>query len=149
MYVYLMQHGEALSEEHAPGRPLSLTGIEQVKAVALSAYRAEIRIPVIYHSGRLRARRSAELLSDEVGGEVVAREGLEPKDDVETVAEWLQNQSEDLALVGHLPFLDRLAGRLVNGDPGKSVVNFRFGVLVRLIRNDSGWKVDWIARPSP
>lgn len=147
MYVYLMQHGEALSEENAPGRPLSLTGIEQVKAVALIAYRAQIRIPVLYHSGRLRARRSAELLSDEVGGEVVAREGLEPKDDVNAVAEWLQGQQEDLAIVGHLPFLDRLVGLLVTGDPGRGVVSFRNGVLVRLLRGESGWRVDWIARP--
>lgn len=147
MYVYLMQHGEALSEENAPGRPLSLTGIEQVKATALFAYRAQIRIPTLYHSGRLRAKRSAELLSDEVGGEVVAREGLEPKDDVTAVAEWLQSQEEDLALVGHLPFLDRLAGRLVTGDETRSVVHFRNGVLVRLIGVENGWRVDWMTRP--
>lgn len=147
MYVYLMQHGEALSEEHAPGRPLSLTGIEQVKATALFAYRSEIRIPTLYHSGRLRARRSAELLSDEVGGEVIAREGLEPQDDVAAVAEWLQGQQEDLALVGHLPFLDRLAALLVTGDPGRGVVHFRNGVLVRLLRVENGWRVDWMARP--
>ncbi len=147
MYVYLMQHGEALSEENAPGRPLSLTGIEQAKATALFAYRAEIRIPTIYHSGKLRARRSAELLSDEVGGEVVAREGLEPKDDVAAVADWLQGQEEDLALVGHLPFLDRLVGLLVTGDPARSVVSFRNGVLVRLLRVEDGWRVDWMARP--
>lgn len=147
MYVYLMQHGEALSEENAPGRPLSLTGIEQVKAVALIAYRAQIRIPVLYHSGRLRARRSAELLSDEVGGEVVAREGLEPKDDVYAVAEWLQGEQEDLAVVGHLPFLDRLVGLLVTGDAERGVVSFRNGVLVRLLRVETGWRVDWMARP--
>ncbi|MBX3170415.1 MAG: phosphohistidine phosphatase SixA [Candidatus Eremiobacteraeota bacterium] len=147
MYVYLMQHGEALSEENAPGRPLSLTGIEQVKATALFAYRAQIRIPTLYHSGKLRARRSAELLSDEVGGEVIARAGLLPKDDVTAVAEWLQSQEEDLALVGHLPFLDRLAGLLLSGDPDKSLVHFRFGVLVRLLRGENGWKVDWMVRP--
>lgn len=147
MHVYLMQHGEALSEENAPGRPLSLTGIEQIKAVALVAYRAQIHIPVLYHSGKLRARRSAELLSHEVGGEVVAREGLEPKDDVGPVAEWLRGESDDLALVGHLPFLDRLAGLLLTGDAAKSLVHFKNGALVRLLRGETGWKVDWMARP--
>ncbi len=147
MHVYLMQHGEALSEENAPGRPLSLTGIEQIKAVSLVAYRAQIRIPVIYHSGKLRARRSAELLSEEVGGDVIAREGLDPKDEVAPVAEWLKSESDDLALVGHLPFLDRLAGLLLTGDAGKSVVHFKNGALVRLLRSDNGWKVDWMARP--
>lgn len=148
MYVYLMQHGEALSEENAPGRPLSLTGIEQIKSTALFAYRSGIRIPTLYHSGKLRARRSAELLSDEVGGEVVAREGLEPKDEVAPVAEWLQSHEDDLALVGHLPFMDRLAALLVTGDADQSVVHFRFGVLVRLLRVESGWRVDWMARPA-
>lgn len=147
MHLYLMQHGEALSEENAPGRPLSLTGIEQVKAVARRAYDAEVRIPVLYHSGKLRAERSAEILAAEVGGEAIAREGLLPGDDVAAVAEWLQNEQEDLALVGHLPFLDRLVGLLVAGSTERSIVAFRNGALVRLLRDAKGWRVDWIVKP--
>lgn len=147
MHLYLMQHGEALSEENAPGRPLSLTGIEQVKAVSRKAYDAEIRIETVYHSGKLRAQRSAELLADEVYGEAVAREGLGPNDDVAAVAEWLQGEQQDTALVGHLPFLDRLVGLLVTGSLDRSIVAFRNGALVRLVRDAKGWRVDWIVKP--
>ena len=82
-----------------------------------------------------------------MGGDVIAREGLDPKDEVAPVAEWLKSESDDLALVGHLPFLDRLAGLLLTGDAGKSVVHFKNGALVRLLRGDNGWKIDWMARP--
>jgi len=147
VFVYLMQHGEALAEEDAPGRPLSLNGKQQVKSVARQAYQADVRLAAIYHSDKRRSRQSAEILGHELGLEVSERAGLGPKDEVAPVAEWLEGESEDLALVGHLPFLDRLTGLLVVGDAAKSVVAFRFGVLVRLQRGASGWKVDWILRP--
>lgn len=147
MFLYLMQHGEALAEEHAPSRPLSLNGKQQVRSVARQAYRAEVGLRAIYHSDKLRSRQSAEILGHELGLEVQERAGLAPKDEVAPVAEWLNGESEDLALIGHLPFLDRLTGLLVVGDATKSLVAFRFGVMVRLQKGASSWKIDWILRP--
>jgi phosphohistidine phosphatase len=147
MFLYLMQHGEALAEEHAPGRPLSLNGKQQVKDVARKVSHAGVEAMAIYHSDKLRARQSAEILGAELGLDVCQRPGLGPKDDVDAVTDWLQDQNEDLALIGHLPFLDRLTSRLVVGDASKSLVTFRFGWVVRLQRGPAGWKVDWMVRP--
>lgn len=142
-----MQHGEALAEEAAPGRPLSLTGRDQVRSVGRQAAHAEVKLESIHHSEKLRARQSAEILSDELAVETFERAGLGPQDDVNAVAEWIEGQGSDVALVGHLPFLDRLTSRLVLGQPTPGVVAFQFGALVRLVRGEKGWKVDWILRP--
>jgi len=147
MHLYLMQHGEALAEQAAPGRPLSLTGKQQVLSVSRQASRAGIELTALYHSDKLRARQTAEILGDELALDSSEREGLGPKDDVRTVAEWLQNESTDLALVSHLPFLDRLASLLVVGDPTRGIVTFRFGVMVALERGESSWRIDRVFVP--
>ncbi|MCK4450112.1 MAG: hypothetical protein KAX26_05930 [Anaerolineae bacterium] len=40
-------------------------------------------------------------------------------------------------LVGHLPFLDRLASLLVTGDADHSIVRFQMGGIVCLVREVS------------
>jgi phosphohistidine phosphatase len=69
------------------------------------------------HSGRLRAEQTARLLVSEMAAEasVEPRPGLAPHDPVGPTAQWLRGVTEHqaLALVGHLPFFDRLASLLV------------------------------------
>ncbi len=52
-----------------------------------------------------------------------------------------------MAIVGHLPFLDRFASLLVVGDPGAGVVAFRNGGLVKLVPAGPGFAVAWAVTP--
>jgi phosphohistidine phosphatase len=54
-----------------------------------------------------------------------------------------------LALVGHLPFLDRLASLLVAGDEDAQVVRFRMGGLVELEpkQDRDGFAIAWAMLP--
>jgi len=94
-----------------------------------------VRVGHCVHSGKLRAEQTAELLISESGAEasVEARPGLAPNDPAAPTAQWLGGVTEHqaLALVGHLPFLDRLASLLV-ADEDAQVVRFRMGGLVKL-----------------
>jgi hypothetical protein len=79
-----------------------------------------------------RARGAAgNLQLDEtiVMGMVEARPGLAPNDPVVPVAQWLRAETEhqSLALVGHMPFLGRLASLLVAGHEQAQVVGFQMG----------------------
>lgn len=47
-------------------------------------------------------------------------------------------------LMGHLPFMDRLAGLLVTGDPDCSVVRFRMGGIVYKEGEGNDWAVKWV-----
>jgi phosphohistidine phosphatase len=154
MDVYLMQHGEAWPEQANPDRPLTDAGRATVERVARRAAGPGLRPDGIRHSGIPRARQSAEILATQLGAEGQVREepGLRPQDPVAPVAERLLRQAgEDtaVALVGHLPFLERLASRLPAGDEAAEVLAFRVGGLVKLVpkRQPAGFAVAWVLAP--
>jgi phosphohistidine phosphatase len=152
MDLYLMQHGEALSAEQDPERPLTDTGRASVDLVATKAGAAGVRVPRCFHSGKLRAEQTARILMDEIGprGDVEPRAGLGPNDPVAETADWLRDLDADgpVAVVGHLPFLERLVSLLVVGDEDARTVRFHNGGLVRLVSDaDGSFSVDWVLTP--
>ena len=158
MDVYLVQHGEALSEEQDPQRPLSDTGRATVAKVAnyLAARAAHMIDPPISelrHSGKLRARETAEILGRGLCPQVrpTAVEGMQPKDDPGRVHAELESRRDErtaLMLVGHLPHLARLTGLLLTGDAGKSPVRFVNAAVLRLGFRGGSWAVDWYVTPT-
>jgi phosphohistidine phosphatase len=51
-------------------------------------------------------------------------------------------------IVGHLPFLEKLASFLICGDERAKVVIFRYSAIVCLEKKESGrWAVDRIIKP--
>jgi phosphohistidine phosphatase len=153
MDVYLMQHGEATTEAENPDRPLTEAGRAAVQRVSARAGAVGVHVGVCVHSGKLRAEQTAQLLMEHVGdrADVSARQGLGPKDDVAPTAQWLRTTTEQdaIAVIGHLPFLDRLASLLVAGDEEAHVVRFQMGALVRLEPDDEGegFAVGWVLPP--
>jgi phosphohistidine phosphatase len=154
MDVYLMQHGEAWPEQANPERPLTDAGRATVERVARRAAGLGLRPDEIRHSGILRARQSAEILATQLGAAGRLREepGLRPQDPVAPVAERLLGRATEevaVALVGHLPFLERLASRLVAGDEAAEVLAFRMGGLVKLVpkQRRAGFAVAWVLAP--
>ena len=148
MKVYLMQHGEARAEAEDPQRPLTGRGEDEVRRVSKVAKRLNLRPSKILHSGKLRAEQTAEILVEGLGispSPLQSAQGLNPNDDVRPWAERIGSQNEDLMLVGHLPFLAKLASYLLGGREDGNLVRFQNGAIVSLERNeDRGWAVRWI-----
>lgn len=149
MTLYLMQHGEAMSKAENPERPLTEGGRKDVNQVAALLARAGIKIARIRHSGKRRAEETAKLFADHLQAReiVVAVSGINPNDDVKPVAEALQNETQAVMLVGHLPFLSRLAGYLLTGDPEQMPVQFQMGGVVCLEHQEGKWAVAWMVVP--
>jgi phosphohistidine phosphatase len=152
MDIYLMQHGEAAAEADDPARPLTDAGRAAVSRVAARAQAAGVSIDRFWHSGKLRAEQTAQILAAALGAAPTeARDGLAPNDPVAPIAEWLRDQTDvdSLALVGHLPFLDRLAALLVADDQDAQVIAFQNAGLVALVpKSDrSGFAVGWVLSP--
>ncbi|MHC4419088.1 MAG: phosphohistidine phosphatase SixA [Planctomycetota bacterium] len=149
MELYLVRHGQAAAKVDEPGRPLTEPGAEVVEQVAVFAARTGIRVDEIRHSEKLRARQTAEILAESLqpprGVNAVA--GLNPEDDVHAMAETLEGEDGCLMLVGHLPFLGRLTGLLVAGDTATPIVRFRTACIVRLVREQGSWSIDWVVTP--
>jgi len=151
MRLYLVQHGEAKSETEDAERPLTLRGTEDVKRVAGMLRKLQIKLPKIVHSGKLRAKQTADILAQGLNISlplVQVSPVLNPNDDVRPWAERIQKEIDDLMLVGHLPFLDKLASTLLCGNENAKLVLFRYGAIVCLEqKEDKGWAVRWVLTP--
>lgn len=147
MGIYLVRHGEAESEDVDPDRHLTERGADEVRRIATQGVEElGVRPARIFHSGKTRARQTAEIWADLVGVTPEEADALAPNDDPETWAERLQGETDDLMLVGHLPHLERLVGLLVAGDADAAEAGFPAGGLVSLERTGDGWAVT-VARP--
>jgi len=151
MRLYLVQHGEAKSETEDAERPLTLRGTEDVKRVAGMLRKLQIKLPKIVHSGKLRAKQTADILAQGLNISlplVQVSPVLNPNDDVRPWAERIQKEIDDLMLVGHFPFLDKLASTLLCGNENAKLVLFRYGAIVCLEqKEDKGWAVRWVLTP--
>ena len=152
MEVYLVQHAKSRSKEEDPERPLSDEGFKEVEKVAAFAGRIPgVALRKIIHSGKLRARQTAEVMAASLhpaeGLEEV--DGLDPLADPSIWAERMNDGEGNIMLVGHLPHLENLAGVLLCGETGKKPIKFQNAGIIRMVRNpDSEWLIDWIIVPS-
>ncbi len=150
MKLYLIQHGEAKPESEDPERSLTARGEREVVAVSKMAAGLQIRLSKIYHSGKLRAKQTAEIIANalKISDLVRPAQGLNPNDDIHPWAEQISEENEDLMLVGHLPFLEKLTSFLLRGDENARLVLFRYGAIVCLDqKEDKRWAVRWILTP--
>jgi phosphohistidine phosphatase len=149
MKVYLVRHGEAVSSGVDPKRPLSEQGLADVRKIASFIKPLKISVEHIWHSGKLRAAQTAEIMTSVViGKDYSAHESLGPNDDVKIIAEELEADDMDLMIVGHLPFLAYLASLLVAGKETANVAAFDAGSIACLNRSDPGrWQIEWMIAP--
>lgn len=147
--LYLMQHGAALSKEEDPERPLSEGGIADVQNLARLLRAAGIEFDDVFHSGKLRARQTAEILADTIPPERGPEElrGLGATDPAAPMAEEIAGWTRRVALVSHMPLVARLTGALVADDEEQAPAAFTAGTMVALGAGDRGWQIQWLLRP--
>jgi phosphohistidine phosphatase len=147
MKLYLVQHGNQVSEDVDPNEPLSDKGRADCEKVAQFAAKEGVKLSALYHSVKLRAKQTGEIYAKHLlaGGEPEEKKGLKPMDDV---AVWEDQLQDGLMLVGHLPFMEKFSALLVNGDENKKVVSFQQGGLVCLVQDEDGnWSVQFAITP--
>ncbi len=152
MHIYLVQHGAAVPKDENEERPLSDQGRDDVNKVASFLARSGVSVPRVIHSGKLRAMETALLLSGVIGpGNMVeeAETGLAPDDSTDVFFAAIEEWTDDAIIVGHLPFVAKLASRLVTGNEEETVIHFKPGSVACLERgeNGGGWTVSWFVRP--
>jgi phosphohistidine phosphatase len=149
MALYLVQHGKSLSKDQDPEQGLSEEGIKIVEKIAETAEGHNLKIGLIEHSVKARAKQTAEIFASKLNPEngVQERVGIKPMDDVEAVAGQIIN-SDNLMLVGHLPFMERLTSHLITGSLDPPVLKFQNGGIVCLDKSaDEKWIIKWTIMP--
>ena len=109
MKLYLVQHGEAVSKEDNPDRPLSEKGRADVERMASFLARSA-RVARVIHSGKARARETALQLSQVLGPGMVVEEaavGIAPNDSTDALAKAVETLGDednaDIMVVGTSP----------------------------------------------
>lgn len=144
MRVALVHHADAVGPDVDSQRPLSARGEAQARQLAdrLTAARSELPAlsgwmpAAIWHSGKLRARQTAEaFLSQNPFARFKMVRGLRPDDPAEIILASLSLEAADLIVVSHMPLLPALRWQLtaVGGA-------FPLHGLVVVDQTESGWQ---------
>lgn len=150
MTLYLVQHGQAVTKEVDPGRPLSLEGEQEVKRIARHLNRSGLTLNRIHHSGKMRAHQTAGIFAEALldRAEVEVIDGIAPNDSVEAFALAIQTFGPETMIVGHLPFMAKMVTYLVTGKEEPVIVAYQPGSVVSLVREDEEcWRIAWMLRP--
>ncbi|MEG3619390.1 phosphohistidine phosphatase SixA [Magnetovibrio sp. PR-2] len=155
MKLYLVQHADALSKADNPERPLSEKGVADAVRMAAFLDVAGVRVDEVVHSGKKRAQETANILANAIwpGHSTLEMEGLSPNDSTDHLYHGAQAAGGDICVVGHLPFMERIAARLLTGTEDGLQVGFTPATIVCLQRDDtgtagpSGWHLVWMQTP--
>ena len=118
MQLFLVHHGDAVGPDVDPQRPLSRLGQQHVVRAAEAAAAHATRPAVIWHSGKLRARQTAEafLLVCHPFAGFFATDDLQPDSSPQLMRDRLRGETRDVMIVGHFPHLPRLGGQALDKD---------------------------------
>lgn len=145
MRLYLVHHGDAVGPDVDPQRPLSPDGATAVASLAAEAAAHGAKPAIVWHSGKLRAKQTAEAYWRACNALAVfaAARDLQPDDPPAVMRDRLRGETHDLMLVGHFPHLPRLFSLLRTGED--AAVSFPQHGIVALETSDGGatWKELW------
>jgi phosphohistidine phosphatase len=142
MTVFLVHHGDAVGPEIDPRRPLSAHGRAAVERLAAAAAGRGARPDVVWHSGKLRAKQTAEIFwrACNALADFSATRDLQPEDSPVWIRDRLRSEPRNILIAGHYPHLPGLL-RAVD----ESAAAFPLHGVVALETKDEGdtWRELW------
>ena len=147
--LFLVHHGDAVGPDVNPMRPLSDRGRVQVDMLAQKAAERAAKPDIIWHSGKLRARQTAEAYWKHCNplAAFSATRGLQPTDPTNWIADAIAGDTRHILLAGHFPHMPRLLARLITGDPDAGPVEFPLNGIVAIEEVDGKWIERWRLKP--
>jgi len=126
MRLYIVQHGDSLPKDVNPDRPLSDQGRADIQRLTEWLLSHNVQIAQILHSGKIRARETAEILRPLLTSpsQIYKRQGLAPNDSPETFLHQLRDREKDTLVAGHMPFVARAVSQALTGAPDRQLVEF-------------------------
>ena len=150
MKLYLVQHAKAASKDVDPERPLTDEGRRDIQKIAAFIETLHLEVDLLWHSGKTRAAQTAEVLAEvvNIGTQMTAHDGLSPNDNVTVLKDKLISSRQDVMIVGHLPFLSKLASLFLTGNEDAGTVAFQQGGIVAFEQPaENRWQINWMVIP--
>lgn len=148
MKLYLVRHGEAVQAETDRDRALTERGRERAAKTAAFLQDNDITVEIIYHSGKTRALETARIIAAAINPLRGLEEssGLGPNDPLNPWVEKSFRLKYDTMIVGHLPYLSKLASRLLTGSEDRDIFKI-YDASVICLENSGGWSALWFVTP--
>jgi phosphohistidine phosphatase len=149
--LYCVRHGHAEKVPDKSGEsPLTAEGVEGVSKVATYLAHRGAHVVHVMHSGKLRAKQTAEIFAKTIGnGATEICPLLNAEYTVDALLELIHEWHDDTLLVGHMPFMSQLVSALLLEDESYDIVRFPPGTVVCLDRFEHHrWILDWVLRPN-
>ena len=148
MFLYVLQHGEAVAKDIDPGRPLSEQGVRDMRILAMHMKNMGVQLGTIFHSGKLRAHQSADIIAELLAPEIepVQADGLNPNDDPALIADDIAQMDGAVLIASHMPFVSRLCSTLLTGTTDAEFASLP-GTLFCLEKADDRWRLAYMLRP--
>ena len=126
-------------------RPLSSVGLAVAARVATLVAGRGVVPEVIWHSGKLRARQTAEAYWKACNpfSSMSAVRGLLPDDPPVWIRDRLTGETRTIVVVGHMPHLARLLALLARGVDDGTRDPFPLHGCVALDAESDGWRELW------
>ena len=150
MALYLIQHGKSLPKDQDPDQGLSEEGFTETERIANLAHDYGVNVSQIRHSVKTRARQTAEIFAGALKPKNDVKEisGIKAMDDVTAYAGKI-DPGENVMLVGHLPFMERITSYLITGSIEQPVIKFQNSGIVCLDKDPEtqAWVIKWTLMP--
>ena len=155
--IYLVHHGHAVGPGEDSMRPLSESGRIAVARLAGEARDRGVTPDVVWHSGKLRARQTAEAYWRACNplASFAAARGLQPDDPPSWIRDQLAGDPStrlgagprSIMVVGHMPHLPALLHLLNGAAAGPPAFDFPLHGCVALEPDGDRWKEVWRIKP--
>jgi phosphohistidine phosphatase len=141
--LFLVHHADAVDPGIDPQRPLSPAGRAHADRLARTLADRGVKPVAIWHSGKLRARQTAEAMWRACNplADLSAIRGLQPADPPEWIKERVAGETREVMLVGHMPSLPRVLQVLT--EISESETSFPLHGAVALEAEGEKWVERW------
>ncbi len=154
MALFLVQHGLSTPKDIDPEKGLSDFGREETNRIAQVAKGYKIPVQKIVHSGKKRAEQTAGIFHETLALDIPMKKisGIKPMDDAQSFAATIKPK-ENLMVIGHMPFMERLVSFLTTGTGNCRVFKFQNSGIVCLDMesgedNEADWFIKWTLNPN-
>jgi phosphohistidine phosphatase len=150
MLLYLVRHGEAVQADTSDSsRALTPEGAAEVEKMASRLALIRVSTDIIFHSTKARAKQTAGIFSRHLNPAKGMSESpdLGPMADPVTWRERLNMMDDSVMIVGHMPYMSRLASLLINGIAAETAFVFGTAAVACLRRDHGAWSLLWLVTP--
>lgn len=151
MKIYLMRHGEAESAGKDKDRRLSQAGKNDVTKLAAFLHPLNLTVDHFFHSDKMRAIETATIIATAIYSRspMLMRKELDSMSSIHELLDELPTLSGDILLVGHMPYMGKLASFLTAAH--ENVANYAIepGCIICFEAGGfrSNWQLAWMINP--